>query len=537
MPERTQGELHKGWALTLLVTVQFMLILDASIVNVALPSIQRRFDIATQSTLSWVGDGYILTFGGLLLLGGRLGDRFGRRRLFFAGTALFGIASFGTGIAPSFGFLVAARFVQGAGAAMVAPAALGLLMVIFKEGSERNKALGVWGAVSGSGGAAGLIIGGLLITELSWRWVFWINVPIVAGALLATPRLLPETSGENSVGSFDLPGASAVVLGITSLVYGFVEAGNKSWGSPNSYLFIAAGAALLGVFVVIEQHTAHPLVRFSIFRSRSVSGANLAMMIFYMAAIGVWFYLALYLQEVDHYSALRAGIAVLPLNGTLAVTATLSSKWISRFGPKPVSALGALFLAAGLYWFHFLNATGSYVSVVLGPLFLMGFGIGLVMVGLTVGAVSGVDHKDAGLASGIFNTVSEVGAAIGLAVLTTFSTTKTTHELRQGASTVVALSSGFSNAVLVAAGASAVSLVVILLVLSNRGNRAFVEMVRSRGAELQEVADAVAESETVAGFGGPEFESEVTALHTSAGEQMTSNASLPNRDGESVKVV
>jgi MFS family permease len=412
--------------------------------------------------------------------------------------------------------LVAARFVQGAGAALVAPAALGLLMVIFEEGSERNKALGVWGAISGSGGAAGLIMGGVLTTELSWRWVFWVNVPIVVAALLLTPRLLPKASGESSVGSFDLPGATTVILGITSVVYGFVEAGNKSWGSANSYGFIALGVVLLGVFVAIETHTAHPLVRFSIFRSRSITGANLAMMTFYMAAIGVWFYLALYLQEVHHYSALKAGIAVLPLNITLATTATLSSKWISRWGPKPVSALGALFLAGGLYWFHFMTATGSYVSVTIGPLFLMGIGIGLVMVGLTVGAVSGVSHEDAGLASGIFNTVGQVGSAVGLAILATISTSRTAHALHAGAATTVALNKGFSDAVLIASGMTVVSLLLILFVLSNRENRAFVAMVRAGGAQLEEVADAVAEADSMAALGGPGFESELSARRDQA---------------------
>jgi EmrB/QacA subfamily drug resistance transporter len=511
--QRASHKLHKGWALALLAAVQFMLILDASIVNVALPSIQAHFHVRTQSSLSWVIDGYVLTFGGLLLLGGRLGDRLGRRNLFFAGTAVFGIASFATGVAPSFGFLVAARFVQGAGAAMVAPAALGLLMVIFEEGKERNMALGVWGAISGSGGAAGLILGGVLTTELSWRWVFLVNVPIVVVALALTPRLLPKASGESSAGSFDLPGATAVVLGITSLVYGFVEAGNKGWGSADSYAFIAAGVALLAVFVAIEQNTAHPLVRFSMFRSRSITGANLAMMAFYMAATAVWFYLALYLQEVQHYSALKAGVAVLPLNVTLATTATLSSKWISRFGPKPVSAIGALLTAGGLFWFHFMTATGSYASVVLGPLLLMGPGIGLVMVGLTVGAVSGVDHKDAGLASGIFNTVSQVGAAIGLALLTTISTTKTAHALHAGASSTVALNRGFADAVLVASGVTVGTLLVVLLVLSTRDNRAFVRMVRAGGAQLDDVADAVAETEGVAALAGVGFEAEVTTLH------------------------
>ena len=507
MPSTTQRTLHKGWALALLVTVQFMLILDSSIINVALPSIQSHFHVATESTLSWVVDGYVLTFGGLLLLGGRLGDRFGRRRLFFLGTALFGAASFAAGIAPSFGFLVASRFIQGAGAAMVAPAALGLLTVIFDEGKERNKALGIWGAVSGSGGAAGLIMGGVLTTELNWRWVFWVNVPIVLGALALTPRLLPSASGERSVGSFDLPGATTVVLGITSVVYGFVEAGNKGWASASSYGFIALGVALLGVFVVIEEHTTHPLVRFSIFRSRSITGANLAMLTFYMAAIGVWFYLALYLQEVKGYSALKAGILVLPLNVTIIMTATLSSRLISRFGPKPVAASGSLLLAGGLYWLHFMTVAGSYASVVLGPLILMGLGLGLVMVALTVGAVSGVAPEDAGLASGVFNTVSQVGAAVGLAVLTTISTTQTAHALGHGASAQQALNQGFSDAVLLATGFAVAALLISVFVLSNRENRAFVEMVKAGGAELGDVADAVAEAEGLAALGGEGFES------------------------------
>jgi len=499
------------------VTGQFILILDSSIINVALPSIQTHFHVATESTLSWVVDGYVLTFGGLLLLGGRLGDRFGRRNLFFLGTALFGVASFAAGIAPSFGFLVASRFVQGAGAAMVAPAALGLLMVIFEEGKERNKALGIWGAVSGSGGAAGLIMGGVLTTELSWRWVFWVNVPIVLGALALTPRLLPSASGESSVGSFDLPGATTVVLGITSIVYGFVEAGNKGWASANSYGFIALGVALLGVFVVIEEHTTNPLVRFSIFRSRSISGANLAMLTFYMAAIGVWFYLALYLQEVKGYSALKAGILVLPLNVTIVVTATLSSRLISRFGPKPIAALGSLLLAGGLYWLHFMTVTGSYASVVLGPLILMGLGLALVMVALTVGAVSGVAPEDAGLASGIFNTVSQVGAAVGLAVLTTISTTQTAHALIHGASAHEALNKGFADAVLLATGFAVAALLISVFVLSNRENRAFVEMVKAGGTEMEEVADAVAESESMAALAGGGFESELTATEVRVG--------------------
>jgi len=490
----------------LLVSVQFMLILDASIVTVALPAIHNQFHVTSQSTLSWVANGYLLTFGGLLLLGGRLGDRFGRRKLFFLGTTLFGIATLGTGLAQSFGFLVAARFVQGAGAALVAPAALGLLTVIFTDGDERNKALGIWGAVSGTGGAAGLILGGILTTGINWRWVFFVNIPIVVAALIFTPKLLPEASGENTTGSFDIPGAAAVVLGVSSLVYGFVEAGNKSWGSPNSWAFIAAGVVLLLAFAGIELRTTNPLVRFSLFRSRSILGANLGMLAFGMATFGIWFYLALYLQEVHGYSALKAGVASLPLNVALIATATMSSKLVSRFGPKPVTTIGLVVVTAGLAWFHFITATGSYVSVTLGPIIVMGLGMGLAYVGLTVGAVSGVAPHEAGLASGLLNTTTQVGTAIGLAILTAISTTQTAHALERGQSVHVALTQGFRDAIVLGGAFTLVAVIVTILVLSNRENRAFVAMVRGAGAPLEDAVEILAGAESIAGFGAESFE-------------------------------
>jgi EmrB/QacA subfamily drug resistance transporter len=526
MPITQQRTIRKGWALALLASVQFILILDAGIVTVALPAIHARFHVGSESTLSWVVNGYLLTFGGLLLLGGRLSDRLGRRRLFFIGILVFGLASLGTGLAPSFGFLVAARFAQGAGAALVAPAALGLLTVIFEEGAERNKALGIWGAVSGSGGAAGLILGGVLTTELNWRWVFFVNLPIVAVALLATPRLLPAASGEQSVGSFDLPGAAAVVLGISSLVYGFVEAGNKGWASSDSYAFLATGAVLVGVFAGIELRSANPLVRFSLFRSRSISGANLAMLAFAMASLSVWFYLALYLQEVHGYSALKAGVVSLPLNIALVVTSTLSSKWIGRFGPKPVSAVGGLVFAGGLFWFHFITATSSYATSVLGPIIVIGLGMGMLYVGLTVGAVSGVAPEDAGLASGLFNTTTQVGSAIGLAILSTISTSKTSDALSQGVSSAVALTKGYKDALLVGSGFAVVALLVIVSVLSTRDNRAFVQMVRAGGEQLGEAADAVAEDESVGALGAPVLERETVGTRSN----VASVSSSPDQD-------
>jgi EmrB/QacA subfamily drug resistance transporter len=510
MPQNENGHLRKGWALALLASVQFMLILDASIVNVALPSIDRHFHVGSVSTLGWVLNGYLLTFGGLLLLGGRLADRLGRRRLFFAGTLLFGASSLAAGLAPSFGFLVAARLVQGAGAALVAPAALSLLTVIFEEGQERNRALGVWGAISGTGGAAGLIFGGVLTTGLGWEWVFFVNLPVVIAALILTPRLLPEATGEQAGGTFDVAGATTVVAGIGALIYGFVQAGNHGWGSTQTDVSLAAGVALLAAFIAIERRSANPLIRFGLFRTRTISGGNLVALTFGAAAIAVWFYLALYLQQVDHYSALKAGVASLPLNVALMTTATLSSKWITRFGPKPVLAGGLVTFAAGMFWFHYITATGSYAADVLGPIIVMGAGLGVAFVGVTVAAVTGVAPEEAGLASGLYNTTLQVGEAIGLAILTTISTTAAGHDLALHTSQRVALAHGFANALLVGSGVALAALVLALIILSSTANRAFVRMANGRDpAELELEADALSEAENVGAIAGFEAEHDV----------------------------
>jgi EmrB/QacA subfamily drug resistance transporter len=512
MFQTEQKSIHKGWALALLASVQFMLILDASIVQVALPSIQRHFHVGSVSTLGWVVDGYLLTFGGLLLLGGRLADRLGRRRQFFAGTALFGAASLAVGLSPSFGVLVAARLFQGAGAAIVAPAALSLVTVIFEEGKERNRAMGIWGSIAGTGGAAGLIFGGVLTTGLGWEWVFFVNLPVVVAALVLTPRLLPEVSGEQAEGSFDVAGATSVVAAIGGLIYGFVQAGNHGWGSTQADVALAAGSALLAVFIAIELRSRNPLVRFSLFRSRTISGANLVALTFGMAAVAVWFYLALYLQEVRGYSALKAGVASLPLNLALITMATRSAKWISRYGPKPVLAAGLAIFAGGMFWFHYITPYGSYASVVLGPIIVMGLGMGLAFVGVTVAAVSGVDPEDAGLASGLYNTTLQVGEAIGLAILTTVSTSATAHDLARHTSARVALTHGFRHAILVGSGLAGAAALLAVLVLSGRANRAFVKMAHASGeGELAVAADALSEIEGIGAIAGFEAEHDVEA--------------------------
>jgi EmrB/QacA subfamily drug resistance transporter len=510
MPQKQHRELNKGWALALLASVQFMLILDASIVNVALPSIERHFHVGSVSTLGWVLNGYLITFGGLLLLGGRLADRLGRRRLFFIGTLVFGAASLASGLAPSFGFLIAARLIQGAGAALVAPAALSLLTVIFEEGSERNRALGVWGAISGTGGAAALILGGVLTTGLGWEWVFFVNLPVVVVALFLTPRLLPEATGEEAGGSFDAAGAAAVVAGIGALIYGFVQAANHGWGSSQTEISLAAGVVLLAGFVTIELRSSNPLIRFGLFRSRTISGGNLVALMFGAATIATWFYLALYLQEVHGYSALKAGVASLPINAALVTTATLSSKWITRFGPKPVLAGGLLLFAGGMFWFHFLTANGSYTADVLGPIIMMGVGLGPAFVGVTVAAVTGVAPDEAGIASGLYNTTMVVGEAIGLAVLTTISTTATAHDVTHRVPQGVALTHGFAQALLVGSGVIVAALVLGLVVLSNAANRAFVVMARGGDpAGLEIEAAALSKLEGPGAVAGLEAEHEI----------------------------
>jgi EmrB/QacA subfamily drug resistance transporter len=408
--------------------------------------------------------------------------------------------------------LVAARLAQGAGAALVAPAALSLVTVIFKEGQERNKAMGIWGAISGTGGAAGLIFGGALTTGLGWEWVFFVNLPVVVAALVLTPRLLPESSGEQAGGTFDVTGATAVVAGIGALIYGFVQAGNHGWGSSQADVSLAAGALLLAAFVAVELRSRNPLIRFSLFRSRTISGANIVALAFGMAALAVWFYLALYLQEVHGYSPLRAGVASLPLNAALITMATLSSKWISRFGPKPVLAAGLGVFAAGMFWFHYITPYGSYASDVLGPIIVMGLGLGLAFVGVTVAAVTGVDPKDAGVASGLYNTTLQVGEAIGLAILTTVSTSATAHALAHRAPERVALTHGFSHAVLLGSGLAAAAFLLAVAVLSNSANRAFVRVANAANTdELQLAADALSEVEGAAALGGFEAERELVA--------------------------
>src|SRR3954462_2223068 len=405
---------NKYYALALLALTQFVIVLDASIVNVALPSIGRALDFS-QDDLSWVVNAYTLTFGGFLLLGGRLADLMGRRRIFIAGLVLFSLASLAGGLAQSDVWLIAARAVQGLGAAIISPAALSLITTMFAEGSERNRALGVWGAVAGSGGAAGVLLGGMLTQWAGWEWVLFVNVPIGIAAALISPRLLPESRVEGAR-HFDVAGAVTVTAGLSLLVYSLVDAHSAGWGSAQTIILLALAAGLIAAFVLIERVTRAPLVPIpGIFRLRSIRGINITGLLIAMSLFSMFFFISLYMQQVLGYSPLKAGVSYLPLAGGIIVSAGIASQLVTRFGVKPVLVSGLVLIAGGLVWFAQISVGGSYLSDILGPSLLSAFGLGFAFVPMTVAAVAGVEPHESGLASGLINTSQQVGGALGLA--------------------------------------------------------------------------------------------------------------------------
>ena len=471
MTERNAGGIHKGFALALLASTQFVLILDAAIVGVALPSIGRDLGLARED-LSWVANGYTLMFGGFLLLGGRIADLVGRRRMFIVGLILFSIASLGGALAQSGLWLVLARGVQGLGAALISPAALSLVMTLFREGSERNKALGVWGAVAGSGGAAGVILGGVLTEWLGWESVLYVNVPIgIAAALLAT-RLLPE-GREAAIGrNFDVSGAVTVTAGLALLVYALVDANDAGWGSAQTLGLAAVAVLLLAVFVAIERRTTQPLVPLAIFRNRTLRGANIVSVATTMAMFPMFFFLTLYTQQVLGYEPLEAGLAQLPLALSIIVTAGLASQLVNRIGYKPVLVSGLVIVAVGLAWFAQVSAGGSFFADILGPSIVAGFGGAFAFIAGTIAATTGVTGQQAGLASGLVNTSQQIGGALGLAVLIAIATART--EAVEGP-LPTALAEGFQTGFVGAAALALVGALLALVLLSGRDSRAHAE--------------------------------------------------------------
>ena len=472
----------KKWlALALLALAQFVVVLDASIVNVALPSIGSDLNFS-QDDLSWVVNGYTLFFGGFLLLGGRMADLIGRRRLFVAGLIVFALASLAGGLATSSGMLIAARAVQGLGAAMLSPAALSLVTVIFSEGAERNKALGVWGAVAGSGGAAGVLLGGVLTEYAGWEWVLFVNVPIGLLAAVAAWRLLPESRNEGSR-HFDIAGAVSVTAGLSLLVYTLVDANNAGWTSGQTLGLAAVALALLAAFVVIELRSKAPLVPFGFFRNRTISGTNVVGLLVAMALFSMFFFVSLYMQMVLGYDALEAGLAYLPLAGGIIVSAGVASGLVTKFGFKPILVSGLVLTAIGLVWFSQVEVGGSYVGDILFPSLVAAVGLGFAFVPMTIAAVSGVEPHEAGLASGLINTSQQVGGALGLAILASIANSRTDElmEAANGAQSALphALTEGFQIAFIVGAAFAVVGAILAATLISSSASREHAEAAQS----------------------------------------------------------
>jgi EmrB/QacA subfamily drug resistance transporter len=472
----------KNIALLLLAMTQFVIVIDASIVNVALPSIGTALHFS-RDNLSWVVNAYTLTFGGFLLLGGRMADLLGRRRMFMLGLIVFSLASFAGGIAQSEAWLIAARGVQGLGAAIVSPAALSIITTTFADGPERNRALGIWGAVAGAGGAAGVLLGGILTSGLSWRWVLFVNVPIGLAAAAAAPRVLLESRSDDAGKSFDIPGAVTVTAGLALLVYAVVEAVNDGWGSTVTILRLAGAAVLLVAFVLIEMRSKDPLMPFSIFRLRTLRGANIVGLLIGMSLFSMFFFISLYLQEVLGFSPIKTGISYLPLAVGIIISAGLVSQIVNRLGFKTPLIAGLIMIAGALYWFSKVRAPGgSYAADVLGPSILAAVGLGFAFVPVTIAAVTGTEPREAGLASGLINTSQQVGGALGLASLATVANSRTQDVIASGVhSTTIALTDGFERAFLVGSGFAVLGAILAAVLISSKDSREHV--VRTAAAD------------------------------------------------------
>ena len=440
---------RRGIAILLLLSlVQFMDILDASILNIALPSIKRDLGFSQQS-LQWVVDGYILTYGGFLLFGARMADLLGRRLVLVTGLVVFAGSSLAGGLAQSSSLLVGARFVQGIGAAMLSPAALSTLTTTFRSSRERHTALGVWGAVSGLGGAAGVLFGGVLTEAAGWRWVLFVNVPLSAIAFAGAFALLRRDRIRARLAHFDALGALLVTGGMLLLVYALVKAPEVGWGTTRTIALITVSAVTLAAFVVNELRVANPLIPLSILRIRGVAVADATQLVAAGGFVPMFFFLTLYMQTVLHFSPIQTGVAYLPLTGGFIISSGIASQLFSRVGTKPVIVAGAVIAAGGLYWLSRIPVDGSYVSDILPGLLVVSLGGGGVFVGVTTAANAGVGEDRAGLAAGLLNTGQQVGTALGLAVLSALATAHTNALLRTGDHTLAqAATHGYGRALL-----------------------------------------------------------------------------------------
>ena len=458
--------------LALVAVAQFMVVLDATVVNVALPTIKTDLGFSEQN-LSWVLNAYTLMFGGFLLLGGRLADRLGRRRLFMAGIALFSGASLICGVSQSEGMLLVARGCQGLGGALVSPAALSIILTTFAEGSDRNHALAVWGAIAGAGGAVGLLLGGLIVEVLTWRWVFFINVPIGAIVFALAPRIIAESRSESAnEGGYDVEGAVTITAGTIALVFTLIKADSWGWTSGRTLIGFLVAAVLIVSFVFIERRHPEPLVPLRIFSNRSLAGSDATLLLVAAGLFGMFYFCTLYLQQVLGYNALKTGVAYLPLSLTIIGASTLASRFVDRFTPKPVLVGGLLVSTAGFVLLTRVTGHADYGSHVLPAMLALGTGLGMSFVPVTIAATNGVAARDSGLASGLLNTTQQVGGSLGLAILSSVSTSRFTSALHAGDPLPAALTHGFKGAFVVAAILCGLGLVLAVTLLPGRRRKA-----------------------------------------------------------------
>ncbi|MFL5928780.1 MAG: MFS transporter [Gaiellaceae bacterium] len=463
-------------ALAIVCAAFFMTVLDVSIVNVALPSIGSSLHFS-EANLQWVITAYAITFGGFLLLGGRSADLLGRRRMFYVGVTVFTIASFLCGLAWSEGVLIGARALQGLGAAIISPAALSIIMTSFDEGAERNKALGIWGAIGGSGAAVGVLAGGLLTKYLGWEWIFFVNVPVGAAALVLAPRFVRESRVDRP-STPDVAGAVTITAGLALLVYGVSQAPAHGWGSGWTISRLIVAAVLLGAFAVIETRAKDPLMPFRIFRVRTVAGANVAGLLLGAVVFANFFLLTLFVQQVLHWSALKTGLTFIATAGTAVLWAGLAQALVTRIGARAVMSAGFVGMIAGLLWYTQIPVDASYWGDLLPGYLLVGFALPFTFIPVSIAALAGVEQHEAGLASGLINTAQQVGGAIGVAVTSSVLLTHTNTLVKSGAPFASAFTSGASWAFWVCVGIAVAGLVAAVVLI--------------RDAELAPVEEAAA---------------------------------------------
>jgi EmrB/QacA subfamily drug resistance transporter len=485
-PSSSSPHVNPWLVLVIACLAQFMVVLDASVVNIALPSVQRGLHFSA-ANLQWVVNGYTLIFGGFLLLGGRAADLLGRKRLFVAGVILFTAASLLNGVAQSSGMLIVGRGLQGLGGALVSPAALSIVTTTFTDGDQRTKALGVWSAIAAGGAAVGLLMGGVLTDIASWRWVFFVNIPVGIATIALALRYVRESRMDVEHRSYDVAGAVTVTGGLVVLVYAIVKAQAYGWGSPKTLGLGAVAVVLLGAFLMIESRAQAPLMRLNIFRIRTLAVADTALLLVASGMFGMFFFASLYVQEILGYSPLKAGLAFLPVTLGIIVGAGFAQQLIKRLGVRVVSIIGITLAGAGMLVLTQLPVHGSYVGNLLVGLIPMSIGMGLTFVPITLLGTSGVTAEDSGLASGLFNTAQQVGGSLGLAILSSLAASQTTsllHGSAHAGGAIAARVSGYHVAFLAAAIMLGIAVVLMTVVLRKSHTREIERELAETGGAI-----------------------------------------------------